>query len=104
MVVMILGWLLMEHSFPLIPPLVQILVISLFLGAVSLFWAVRLRTSGGVWHASAVTVGGLSPWFFSNPIPPRFGAGYGPLLSGADESLAWLGSLAVLTAGAALFY
>jgi hypothetical protein len=103
-VVMILGWLLMEHSFPLIPPLVQIVVISLFLGAVSLFWAVRLRTSGGVWLASAVTVGGLSPWFFSNPIPPRFGAVYGPLLSGADESLAWLGSLAVLAAGAALFY
>ena len=102
--VMILGWLLTEHGFPLIPPLVQIVVISLFLGAVSLFWAVRLRTAGGVWLASAVTVGGLSPWFFSSPIPPRFGAVYGPLLSGADESLAWLGSLAVLAAGAALFY
>jgi hypothetical protein len=104
MVVMILGWLLMEHSFPLISPLVQIVVISLFLGAVSLFWAVRLRTSGGVWLASAVTIGLMSPWFFSSPIPPRFGAVYGPLLPGADESLAWLGSLAVLAAGAALFY
>lgn len=104
MVVMILAWLLMEHSFPLVPPLVQIVVISLFLGAVSLFWAVRLRTSGGVWLASAVTVGGSSPWFFASPIPPRFGAVYGTLLSGADESLAWLGSLAVLAAGAALFY
>ena len=31
-------------------------MISLFLGAVSLFWAVRLRTAGGVWLASAVTV------------------------------------------------
>jgi hypothetical protein len=104
MVVMIASWLLMEHSFPLISPLIQIVVISLFLGAVSLFWAVRLRTSGGVWLASAVTVGVLSPWFFASPIPPRFGAVYGPLLPGADESLAWLGSLAVLAAGAALFY
>lgn len=104
MAVMILGWFLTEPRFPLIAPLVQIVVISLFLGAVSLFWAVRLRTSGAVWLASAVTIGGSSPWFFSSPIPPRFGAVYGPLLPGADESLAWLGNLAVLAAGAALFY
>lgn len=104
MVVMIAAWLLMDHSFPLISPLVQIVVISLFLGAVSLFWAVRLRTSGGVWLASAVTVGAMSPWFFFNPIPPRFGSAFGAFLPGADESLAWLGNLAVLAVGTALFY
>jgi hypothetical protein len=102
--VIILGWILTDHGFPLISPLVQIVVISLFLGAVSLFWAVRLHTSGGVWLASAVTVGLMSRWFFFSPIPPRYGSVYGPFLPGAEESLAWLGSLAVLATGTALFY
>ena len=104
MMVMITRLAVIDPRFPLIPPLVQIVVISLFLGAVSLFWAVRLRTSGGVWLASAVTVGVMSPWFFSNPIPPRFGSVFGAFLPGADESRAWLGNLAVLAAGTALFY
>jgi hypothetical protein len=101
---MILSWFFASPHFPLISPLVQIAVISLFLGAVSLFWAVRLRTAGGVWLASAVTVGLMGRWFFFNPIPPRLGSIYGPLLPGAEESLAWLGSLAVLATGTALFY
>jgi hypothetical protein len=103
-IVMVLSWFFSDPRFPLISPLVQIVVISLFLGAVSLFWAVRLRTAGGVWLASAVTVGLMSRWFFFDPIPPRLGSVYGPLLPGAEEALAWLGSLAVLAAGTALFY
>jgi hypothetical protein len=103
-IVMGFGWLFLDRGFPLIPTLGQIVVVSLFLGAVSLFWAVRLRTSGGVWLASAVTVGLMSPWFFTSPIPSRFGTVYGSFLPGAEEARAWLGSLAVLAAGAALFY
>ena len=90
MLVMSLAWLLIDHGFPLLSPLIQIVVISLFLGAVSLFWAVRLRTSGGGLAGLGGHRGVLGPWFFSNPIPPRFGAVYGPLLPGADEALAWL--------------
>lgn len=102
--VMILGWLLNDFGFPLLAPLIQIVVISLFLATVSLFWAVRLRTSGAVWLASAVTVAAMSPWFFTNPIPDRLKAHYGSLLPGAEESLPWLRSLAILAVGAALFY
>ncbi|HEY4574118.1 MAG TPA: hypothetical protein VIJ26_09150, partial [Thermoanaerobaculia bacterium] len=102
--VMILGWFLNGYGFPLLAPLIQIVVISLFLGTVSLFWAVRLRTSGAVWLASAVTVAAMSPWFFTNPIPDRLKAHYGALLPGAEESLPWLRSLAILAVGAALFY
>ncbi|MFL6237030.1 MAG: hypothetical protein ACJ76N_28125 [Thermoanaerobaculia bacterium] len=101
---MLLAWLLGGFGFPLLPPLIQILAISLFLGAVSLFWAVRLRTSGAVWLASAVTVAVMGPWFFANPIPQRLTAHYGRLLPGAEESLPWLRSLAILAVGAALFY
>ena len=102
--VMIFGWLLNDFGFPLVPPLIQIVVISLFLATVSLFWAVRLRTSGAVWLASAVTVAAMGPWFFANPIPQRLTTHYGRLLPGAEESLPWLRSLAILAVGAALFY
>ena len=102
--VMLLGWIVGDRGFPLLPPLLQIVVVSLFLGAVSLFWAVRLRTSGAVWLASAATVAFMSPWFFLNPIPPRFEAHYGRFLPGAEEALPWLRSLAILAAGAALLY
>jgi len=103
-VVILLGWFFGGFGFPLLAPLTQILVVSLFLGAVSLFWAVRLRTSGAVWLASAATVAVMSPWFFTNPVPQRLTAHYGSLLPGAEESLPWLRSLAILAAGAALFY
>ena len=102
--VIILGWFLGDLGFPLLAPLIQIVVISLFLATVSLFWAVRLRTSGAVWLASAVTVALMSPWFFANPIPQRLTAHYGRFLPGAEESLPWLRSLAILAVGAALFY
>jgi len=102
--VVILGWLINGFSFPVVAPAVQVVLISAFLAAVSLFWAVRLKTAGGVWLASMVTLSLLGKWFFFNPIPPRFGAKYGAFLPGAEESLAWLGSVAVLAAGSVLFF
>jgi hypothetical protein len=101
---MLLGWLLDGFSFPILPPLAQVGTVSLLLGAVSLFWAVRLQTAGGVWLASAVTLCVMGRWFFFNPIPPRFGEAFGPLLPGPEAALAWLGSAAVLGAGSALFF
>lgn len=102
--VVLLGWVIDGFSFPVVAPIVQVVMVSAFLGAVSLFWAVRLKTAGGVWLASMVTLALLGKWFFFNPVPPRFGAQYGAFLPGAEESLAWLGSVAVLAAGSALFF
>lgn len=102
--VVLLGWVINGFSFPVVAPIVQVVMVSAFLGAVSLFWAVRLKTAGGVWLASMVTLALLGKWFFFNPVPPRFGAQYGAFLPGAEESLAWLGSVAVLAAGSALFF
>jgi len=103
-VVMILGWALDDFSFPLIPTLFQVAAVSTFLAAVALFWAVRLRTSGAVWLASAVTAGLMGPWLFFDPIPLRLKSAYGPLLPGAELALPWLRSLAVLIAGSILFF
>ncbi len=103
-IVILAGWLIGGFGFPLLAPAIQIVVVSLFLGTVSLFWAVRLRTSGAVWLASAATVALMSQWFFTNPVPQRLKAHYGRFLPGAEESLPWLRSLAILAVGAALFY
>jgi hypothetical protein len=103
-IVILLGWLAGGFAFPLLAPSIQIVVVSLFLGAVSLFWAVRLRTSGAVWLASAVTAAAMGRWLFINPVPQRLKTHYGLFLPGAEESLPWLRSLAILAVGAALFY
>jgi hypothetical protein len=102
--VMLLGWFLDSFAFPILAPLVQVAAVSLLLGAVSLFWAVRLRTAGGVWLASTVTLALMGSWFFFNPIPPRFGEAFGPFLPGPEAALAWLRSVTVLAAGSALFF
>src|SRR6185295_10752744 len=66
------GWLLMGldwlhetgKGFPLLTVLAQVAVLSLFLGAAALFWAVRLKSGGAVWLASMGTVLAFSRWFF----------------------------------------
>lgn len=101
---LLLSWLYSGFSFPILPPALQIVAASAFLGAVSLFWAVRLRTSGGVWLASAVTVGLGAKWFFFNPVAQELGQLYGSFLPRAEDTLPWLASLGVLAAGSALFF
>lgn len=102
--VMLAGWLFEDRGFPLLVALSQVAAVSLFLGAVALFWAVRLKSAGGVWLASMGTIVLLKDWFFFNPIPSRYWSSFGPLLLAAEESLPWLASLAVLAAATAIFY
>lgn len=100
----LLAWVYDNRSFPLLAVLFHTVVVSLFLGAVALFWAVRLRTAGAVWLASLATVLLMKRWSMANPIPPRLTVAYGPFLPGPEAALAWLPSLAVLAGGAALFF
>lgn len=91
----VLDWLYEGRGFPLLVVLSQIAAVALFLGALALFWAVRLKTAGAVWLASMVTLALLRSWFFRNPIPAYFEQ-FGPWLPGRDEAVPWLTSLAVL--------
>ena len=98
-------WLYLGFSFPLLSTLLQIALTSVFLGAVTLFWAVRLRTAGAVWLASVATVGLMWKWFFFNPMSQKLGTVPDPFVpTQAGDLLSWLASLAVLAGGSALFF
>lgn len=96
-------WFSEGFSFPLVPPLVTALVSIALLGATTLFWALRVETSGAVWFASLATLAALGRWFFANPIPERQAAAGNPFFARLPETLSWLGDLAVLVVAASLF-
>ena len=62
-------WLLVER-FPLSGPAIQIAIVTLFLSAAALNWAVHLRSAGGAVVLTCLTCVVFAPWFFSNPIRP----------------------------------
>ena len=90
-----------HEYFPLSGPLLQIAVVALFIGAVVLNWAVRLRTSGAVIFATYNTALAFAPWLFSNPVhPPTLFNGpmtVGNLIDYTQQNL-------VLAIAAAAFY
>jgi hypothetical protein len=97
-------WLYEGSGFPLLSVLLQVLVISAFLGAAALFWAVRLKSGGAVWLGSMATVLALGRWFFFNPIPDRVHGVFNGWLPGLEESLPWLASAAVLSAATLILF
>lgn len=72
-------------------------------GAVSLFWAVRLRTAGATLLASLATVLLFAEAVFSDPMPPSFPPP-DAFLSVPVPVLEWLGRVLVLGAATVLFY
>lgn len=97
-------WLAEGFSFPLIPPLCTALVSVALLGAASLFWALRVETSGAVWFATLATLLALYRWYFANPIPDRSSSGGNLLFAPLPATLSWLGDLAVLAAATTLLH
>lgn len=98
--IVIVPWLIVE-KFPLSAPFVQIPIVVLFVCAVVLNWAVRLKTAGAVSFATYITVAAFGPWVFSNPIRP-LGPSTGRMtlpdyIDFAQQNL-------VLAAGALIFY
>ena len=106
------GWTLMGidwlheggAGFPLISVFLQVAILSLFLGAAALFWAVRLKSGGAVWLAAMGTVLAFSPWFFRSPIPDRHFGVFNGWLPGPEESLSWLGGALVLGAATLILF
>jgi len=100
----LLTWLKEGRSFPILSCLTQVTVVSVFLGALALFWAVRLKTAGGVWLASIATTIALQRWFFHNPVPDRHFGIHAALFPREEALLDWIVSVAVLGSATLLLY
>ncbi|MEA2237882.1 MAG: hypothetical protein QOC81_2606 [Thermoanaerobaculia bacterium] len=110
MVVAILqGWLAMaivrltmrSEPFALSGPFAQAVSVSLFVGAVVLNWAVRVRTAGAVIFATYATALAFTPWLISNPIHPPTTMN-GSMTIG--DLIGWTQDNLVLLAAAVTFY
>jgi hypothetical protein len=102
-VVMTIAWLALGRGFALLTVLLQLLAVTAFVAAATLFWAARLGAAGGVWLASLATVAVASPWCFWGPVvvPLPGQARVGALLPGWLQIWEWA-SRAVPLAVAAL--
>jgi hypothetical protein len=65
---LVVAWLLTDGEFPLLTAVAQLAAVTLFVAAVTLFWAVRLGSAGSVWLASMVTVAAAGKWLFWTPV------------------------------------
>ena len=101
------GWivlLLAADGWELIRALYQATATAALLGALILFWATRLATSGAVLVASLITVGLLSPWIFFSPTA-RSTLGMPPELWGIPLLiLSWSWKAAVETLAAVILF
>jgi hypothetical protein len=66
--VMALGWIGTDYAFPLVTVELQLLAVVAFTAATTVFWAVRLASSGAVWLASLATVVVAGRWCFWLPV------------------------------------
>jgi hypothetical protein len=101
------GWLavlgtrlVVNENFPLTDPLLRVPVVTLFLAAAALNWAVRFKAPGAVVFATYATAIAFAPWFFANPIQ----AGGGGTASAAALWIASLKANVALAGAATVFY
>lgn len=99
--VMLAGRLLNAADFPLSGPLVQVVVVAVFITAVTLNWSLRLKTAGAVIFATYATLLAFAPWVFSNPVHPPAEMN-GPMT--AADLVDYLQQNLVLAAAAVVFY
>lgn len=101
------GWTAMIFSrlfidrFPLTLALIQTTTISIFFGAIALFWMTRLRQAGSVLFASILTFLLLGKWTLSNPISV-----FGDTYVGIERAafFAWLSPNLFFIFGSAILY
>ncbi len=96
------GWVLLillaDPGWDRVRGLIQSAEIGLLLAALTLFWAVRLTTSGAVLVGSLLSVGVLSRWIFYSPVIDSYGPDVARLAGVPVPILAWVWNAAVLAA------
>lgn len=93
-----------EDRGDLLRSLFQSLTVALLLGALSLFWAVRLRTSGAVLVACLGTVLVLSKWVLYDPTISKSGGPPERLLGIAVPVLDWIWNLCILAVATGILF
>ncbi len=103
------GWLAMLIAralnaayFPLSGPLVQIVIVAIFITAVTLNWSLRLKTAGAVIFATFATMLLFAPWVFSNPIHPAVEMPNGTMK--LEDIVDYVQQNLVLASAAVVFY
>jgi hypothetical protein len=89
------------EPFPILPALVQVVIVSIFIAAIALNWAVRLSTSGAVIFATAATCLIFMPWLIRNPIIAPAATGH-PL--NADDLAEVIKANLVFVGATTIFY
>ena len=87
---------LVDSGWDRVRALVQNLEVGLLLTALTLFWAVRLKTSGAVMVASLVSVTLLSRWVFYSPVIGPYGSEVPRLFGVPMPIVSWMWNVAVL--------
>ncbi len=101
------GWIVLvlaADGWDLARGLYQCTATAALLAAATMFWAVRLKTSGAVLVATLTTVGLLSPWIFYSPAAGST-LGMPPELWGVPlEVLSWCWKAAVESLAAVILF
>ena len=106
-VLMVQSWIVLAlaaDGWELLRAVIQGSVLTLFLGALALFWASRLKTSGAVLAASLVSVAAMSRWIFTNPVTtPTLGVP-ADLFGITLPNLAWCWDVTVMLLATTILY
>ncbi len=101
------GWLVLllaADGWNLVRALYQCTVTAALVGVLALFWAVRLKTSGAVLVASAVSIGLLTPWVFYSPAMPFVEGASLEFLGVPLDVLAWIWKATVQTLAVVILF
>ncbi len=103
-VVMGVCWLATGLAFPLLTVEAQLLAVTAFVAAATVFWAVRLASVGSVWLAATASVLGAGRWSFWLPVvtPTPLQPRVGPLLPSPWGTWEWATRAVPLAVAAAL--
>ena len=96
--------LLVADGWELARALYQATALAALLGALTLFWAVRLKTSGAVLVASLASVALLSPWIFFSPVTALAVGAPEVFLGVPLPTLGWCWKAAVQTGAAVILF
>ena len=99
-----IGLLIIADGWAVARALFQGTVLTLFLAALTLFWASRLKTTGATLAACLVSVALMSPWIFVNPDTSKALGVPADLFGISLQNLEWMWSATVMAAATAIVY